>query len=133
MLEEDMVRGIKRGTRWEEIVNRWPFRKGFDHGRASGLHLRYIWPRGKPGGPTWVSRSIKLARARWPGSSPELANEDHWSEVAREGQVPLTLDQEELGYKQTWEPCLGRLGRLVLGAGLGANNSTVALQFIHGL
>jgi hypothetical protein len=33
---------------------------------------------------------------------PELANEDHWSEVAREGQVPLALDQEELGYKQSW-------------------------------
>jgi hypothetical protein len=28
LLEEDMVRGIKRGIRWEEIVNRWPFRKG---------------------------------------------------------------------------------------------------------
>jgi hypothetical protein len=69
--------------------------KRVDHGRASGLHLHYIWPRGKPGGP-------KLARARWPGPSPELANEDHWSEVAREGQVPLALDQEELGYKQSW-------------------------------
>jgi hypothetical protein len=23
-LEEDMVCGIKRGARWEEIVNRWP-------------------------------------------------------------------------------------------------------------
>ena len=25
--EEDMVRGMKRGARWEEIVNRWPFSK----------------------------------------------------------------------------------------------------------
>ena len=24
---EDMVRGMKRGARWEEIVNRWPFSK----------------------------------------------------------------------------------------------------------
>jgi hypothetical protein len=42
--EEDMVRGIKRGARWEEIVNRWPFRKGVDHGRAPGLQLHYTWP-----------------------------------------------------------------------------------------
>jgi hypothetical protein len=26
--EEDMVRGMKRGARWEEIINRWPFSKG---------------------------------------------------------------------------------------------------------
>jgi hypothetical protein len=42
MSKEDMVRGIKRGARWEEIVNRWPFRKGVDHGRAPGLHLHYV-------------------------------------------------------------------------------------------
>jgi hypothetical protein len=66
---------MKRGARWEEIVNRWPFRKGVDHSGASGLHLHYIWPRGKPGGPTQASRSIKLARARWSGPSPELASE----------------------------------------------------------
>jgi hypothetical protein len=28
--EEDMVHGIKRGARWEEIVNRRPFRKGLE-------------------------------------------------------------------------------------------------------
>jgi hypothetical protein len=50
--EEDMVRGMKRGVRWEEIVNRWPFRKGVNHSRAPGLYLHYIWPRGKPSGPT---------------------------------------------------------------------------------
>jgi hypothetical protein len=48
----------------EEIVNRWPFRKGVDHGKGPGLHLHYTWPRGKPGGPTRASRSIKLARAQ---------------------------------------------------------------------
>jgi hypothetical protein len=37
--EEDMVRGMKIGARWEEIVDRWPFRKGVDPGTAPGLHL----------------------------------------------------------------------------------------------
>jgi hypothetical protein len=27
----------------EEIVNRWPFRKGVDHGKGPGLHLHYTW------------------------------------------------------------------------------------------
>ena len=47
--------------------------------QAPGLRLHSIWPRGKPGGPTQASRSIKLARARWLGPSLELANEDHCS------------------------------------------------------
>jgi hypothetical protein len=54
------------------------------------------------------------------------------SEVAREGQVLPSLDQEELEYiGRAGESCLGRLDRLVLGAVLGANNNAVALQFIH--
>jgi hypothetical protein len=53
------------------------------------------------------------------------------SEVAREGQVLPGLDQEELEYvSRAGESCLGGLGRLVLGAVLGANNSASALQFI---
>lgn len=53
------------------------------------------------------------------------------SEVASEGQVLPALDQEELEYvSRAGESCLGGLGRLVLGAVLGAENSAVALQFI---
>jgi hypothetical protein len=32
-----MVRGTEKGARWEEIVDRWPFRKGVDHGRPLGI------------------------------------------------------------------------------------------------
>jgi hypothetical protein len=54
------------------------------------------------------------------------------SEVAREGQVLPALDHEELEYvSRAGESCLGRLGRLVLGAVLGANNSAVALHLIY--
>jgi hypothetical protein len=42
-----------------------------------GLHLHYVWPRGKLAGPARASRSIELVRARWPGPSPEPANEDY--------------------------------------------------------
>jgi hypothetical protein len=42
MSEEDMVRGIKRGARWEEIVNRWPFRKGVDHGSPWATSTLYL-------------------------------------------------------------------------------------------
>jgi hypothetical protein len=38
--EEDMVRGMKRGARWEEIVNRWPFRK---RGLITAGPLGYIY------------------------------------------------------------------------------------------
>ena len=41
----------------EEIVNRWPFRKGVDHGKGPGLEASLAGlPR--------ASRSIKLARAQ---------------------------------------------------------------------
>jgi hypothetical protein len=73
--EEDMVRGYKRGARWEGIVN-MAVSKRVDFGRAWATST-LIWPRGKLGGATWASCSIKLARARWPGPSPELVNEDH--------------------------------------------------------
>jgi hypothetical protein len=43
--QQDMVRGTKKGARWEEIINRWPFRKEVDHNRAHRLLLRYILPR----------------------------------------------------------------------------------------
>ena len=43
---QDVVRGMEKGARWEEIVDRWPFRKGVDHSRAPGLHLHYIWLEG---------------------------------------------------------------------------------------
>jgi hypothetical protein len=68
----------EKGARWEEIVDRWPFRKGVDHSRAPGLHLHCIWPRGKPGGPT---------RARWPGPSSQLANEDHWNTLTSSSEL----------------------------------------------
>jgi hypothetical protein len=37
--QEDMVRGMKKGAKWEKIVYRWPFRKGVDHNRGPSIEL----------------------------------------------------------------------------------------------
>lgn len=51
-----------------------------------------------------------------------------WMEVAREGQVLPRLDPDEVKYiTRAGMSCLGRLGHLVLGAVLGAENSQTAL------
>jgi hypothetical protein len=115
--EDDMIRGIKRGARWEEVVNRWPFRKGVDDGRAPGLHLHC-----KPGGPT---------RAR---PSPELANEDHWLKVAnstsRSSQV-LAMESHgrkaSLGDLYTWPLPAELAGDPRLVDNLGARPLTIDL------
>lgn len=66
------------------------------------------------------------------GSDGEI-DDFRWllSEVAREGQVLPALDEEALEYlRKAGETCLGKLGRLLLGAVLGAKNSAVSLQLI---
>ena len=55
--------GVKKRERWEEIF---------------GLEASHVSLPGP---------SIKLARARWAGPSPRLANEDHWK--SRPRYIPL--------------------------------------------
>jgi hypothetical protein len=53
---------MKKGARWEEIVDRWPFRKAVDH---TWDPLGFIY--------TILGLKAELARAWWPGLSSELA------------------------------------------------------------
>jgi hypothetical protein len=76
-----MVRGIKRGQDGKKPSIEGRFEK-VDHGRGPGYIYTIFGLDASLAGLPGQARSIKLARARWPGPSPELANEDHWGRLS---------------------------------------------------